>query len=65
MILYDALGRTLQVKQPLSSGTTTYSYSGIVVTVTDPAGKWKSYENDSFGEFGEGDGTAAGRRGFL
>ena len=35
--LYDALGRTLQVKQPSNSGTTTYSYSGAVVTVTDPS----------------------------
>jgi hypothetical protein len=43
--LYDALGRTVQVIQPPAtaggaiSGTTTYSYSGVTVTVTDPANK--------------------------
>jgi len=39
----------VQVKQPNNSGTTTYSYSGIVTTVTDPAGKWKTFENDALG----------------
>ena len=47
--LYDALGRTVQVIQPNGTGTTTYSYSGAAVTVTDPTGKWKTSETDSLG----------------
>jgi uncharacterized protein RhaS with RHS repeats len=48
-LVYDALGRTVQSKQPNNRGTTSYTYSGIEVTVTDPAGKWKKFENDALG----------------
>lgn len=47
--MYDGLGRTLQVQQPNSAGTTQYAYAGNAVTVTDPAGKWKKYTSDAFG----------------
>jgi hypothetical protein len=46
---YDGLGRTLSVAHPGGTGTTTYSYSGNTTTVTDPAGKWKTYVSDAFG----------------
>ncbi|MBI4910107.1 MAG: hypothetical protein HY820_41200 [Acidobacteria bacterium] len=46
---YDGVGRTVSVVLPNNSGTTTYSYTGNTVTVTDPAGKWKTYESDAFG----------------
>jgi YD repeat-containing protein len=46
---YDDLGRTLSVTLPDSAGTTTYAYAGNTVTVTDPAGKWKKYTVDGFG----------------
>ena len=32
------------------ASTTSYSYQGNAVTVTDPAGKWKQYTMDAFGE---------------
>ena len=32
------------------ASTTSYSYQGIAVTVIDPAGKWKQYTMDAFGE---------------
>jgi len=47
--LYDALGRTVEVKQPSSSGSTTYIYAGNRVETRDPKNKWKKYENDAFG----------------
>ena len=54
--VYDALGRTLQVKQPINSatsavwGTTSYLYEGATVKVTDPVvTSWKLYENDAQG----------------
>jgi len=43
---YDGLGRTLSVRQPDAQSTTTYAYSGNQTTVTDPAGKWKTFTND-------------------
>ena len=46
---YDGIGRTLSVLQPDGYSTTTYSYQGNVVTVTDPAGAWKIYTSDAFG----------------
>jgi YD repeat-containing protein len=46
---YDALGRTVSVAHPGSSGTTTYTYSGNTVTITDPAGKWKKYTMNALG----------------
>jgi hypothetical protein len=47
---YDCLGRTLSVAQPASSGTTTYVNQGNSVTVTDPAGKWKTHTTDALGK---------------
>ena len=47
---YDALGRTLTTILPDGASTTSYSYQGNTVTVTDPAGKWKQYTMDAFGE---------------
>jgi len=46
---YDALGRTTQVTLPDGSSKTTYAYSANTVTVTDPAGKWKTFTMDAFG----------------
>ena len=46
---YDGIGRTLSVQLPDGASTTTYSYQGNTVTVTDPAGKWKTYTSDTFG----------------
>ena len=46
---YDALGRTTQVTQPGSTGSTTYLYEGNTVKVTGPSGKWKKYTLDAFG----------------
>ena len=43
---YDGLGRTLTSKWPDGASTTTYSYAGNTTTVTDPAGKWKTFTND-------------------
>ncbi len=40
---YDGIGRTLSVQAPDGASTTTYSYQGNSVTVTDPAGAWKTY----------------------
>ena len=47
---YDAIGRTLTTVLPDGTSTTSYSYQGNIVTVTDPAGKWKQYTTDAFGE---------------
>ena len=46
---YDALGRTVTVTLPDGASKTQYIYQGNVVTVTDPAGKWKQYASDAFG----------------
>ncbi len=46
---YDQMRRTTAVIQPAGSGSTTYSYQGNAVTVTDPAGKWKKFEMDAAG----------------
>jgi YD repeat-containing protein len=45
---YDASGRTTRVALPDGSATT-YAYQGNTVTVTDPAGKSKTFTNDAFG----------------
>ena len=45
---YDASGRTTSVVLPDGS-TTTYQYQGNNVTVTDPAGKAKSFTMDALG----------------
>ena len=46
---YDALGRTLTIQLPDGASTTHYLYQGNWTTVTDPAGKWKQYQSDIFG----------------
>jgi YD repeat-containing protein len=52
---YDALGRTVSVTHPPVSGTTgnsgvtTYVYSTNSLVVTDPAGAYKRYYRDAFG----------------
>lgn len=63
---YDGLGRITQVAPP-SAGSTTYSYSGNTVTVTDPAGKQRKKYTDALGRLIEVDepgetfaGTQAG-----
>ncbi len=46
---YDGLGRPVTVTHADGVSQTAYSYAGNTVTVTDPAGKWKTYERDAFG----------------
>ena len=48
---YDGIGRTLSkaVVGSDTQGTTTYAYQGNTVTVTDPAGKWKAFTTDGYG----------------
>ncbi len=46
---YDGIGRTLTSTLPDGASTTTYSYSGNLTTVTDPAGKWKTFATDVLG----------------
>jgi YD repeat-containing protein len=46
---YDALGRTTRITLPDGASQTQYRYQGNVTTVTDPAGKWKQYFSDAFG----------------
>jgi RHS repeat-associated protein len=47
---YDALGRTLTTVAADGSSTTTYTYQGATLQVTDAAGKWKQYVTDAFGQ---------------
>ena len=48
---YDGIGRTVSkaVVGSDTQGTTAYSYQGNTVTVTDPAGKWKKFTTDAYG----------------
>jgi YD repeat-containing protein len=52
---YDELGRVSTATHPPNTGTsgnsgvTTYVYELNTVKVTDPAGRWKKYEMDGFG----------------
>ncbi|PYU04374.1 MAG: hypothetical protein DMG33_14430, partial [Acidobacteria bacterium] len=49
---FDALGRPTVAIPPsgtATSNSTRYSYSGLTVTVTDPAGKQRKTENDALG----------------
>ena len=46
---YDYMGRTLTVTLPDGASTTKYTYQGNWTTVVDPAGKWKQYQSDVFG----------------
>ncbi len=50
---YDALGRMLTSVRPDGHSTTTYSYAGNTVTITDPAGKWKKITRDAFGQIAQ------------
>jgi RHS repeat-associated protein len=46
---YDGLGRTTRVLSPDGISQTLYAYSGNVVTITDPAGKYKNMYMDKLG----------------
>ena len=46
---YDGIGRTKSVKAPDGASTTGYVYSGASVTVTDAAGKNKTFTTDAAG----------------
>ena len=46
---YDGLGRTVSVQSPDGASTTLYLYQGNTVKVTDPAGHWKIFTMDAFG----------------
>jgi len=46
---YDGIGRTVNVLAADGASTTTYLYKGNTVKVTDPAGKWKIFTMDAFG----------------
>jgi YD repeat-containing protein len=41
--------RVVNIQHPGGTGTTYYAYQGDKITVTDPAGKWKRYTTDAFG----------------
>ena len=45
---YDGIGRTTSVVAPDNS-TTTYQYGANTVTVTDPAGKYKTFFTNAMG----------------
>jgi len=46
---YDGIGRTLTVLSPDGASTTSYLYQGNTVTVTDPAGHWKTFTMNALG----------------
>ena len=46
---YDGLGRTVSATEADGTSTTTYAYLGNTIQVTDPAGKWKKFTGDAFG----------------
>jgi hypothetical protein len=48
---YDGIGRTTSkaVVGSETQGTTQYIYAGNIVQVNDPAGKWKLFTTDAFG----------------
>jgi RHS repeat-associated protein len=46
---YDGSGRTVSTQVPDGSSTTAYVYQGNTVKVTDPAGRWKKFTMDAFG----------------
>jgi YD repeat-containing protein len=57
---YDSSGRTLTVTAPDGS-VTSYVYQGNKTTVTDPAGKWKTFTTGAMGNLISGDGAGSGR----
>jgi YD repeat-containing protein len=46
---YDPLGRTVNVLLADGASHTTYVYQGNFTTIADPAGNWKQYASDAFG----------------
>ena len=50
---YDAIGRTLTTVAPDGASTTSYAYQGNQVQVIDPAGKWKLFAMDTFGNLSQ------------
>ena len=46
---FDAIGRRKTVKAPNGASITCYNYWGSLVGVTDPAGKWKTFQSDAAG----------------
>jgi YD repeat-containing protein len=46
---YDGLGRTVSSTEADGTSTTTYAYLGNTVQITDPAGKWRKFTMDAFG----------------
>jgi RHS repeat-associated protein len=46
---YDSSGRTLTVTSPDGASVTRYTYQGNQTTVTDPAGKSKTFTSDAMG----------------
>jgi len=46
---YDGSGRKIMVTAPDGTSATRYLYAGNASTVTDAAGKWKTYTNDAIG----------------
>jgi YD repeat-containing protein len=46
---HDALGRTTSVLAADGASTARYEYLGNTVKAIDPAGKWKRYTRDAFG----------------
>jgi len=44
---YDALGRVTRVRTPDGASQSSYAYQGNRTTVTDPAGRWKTYTRDA------------------
>ncbi len=47
---YDSLGRVLTATRPDGQSTSTYSYAGNTVMITDPIGKWKKITRDVYGQ---------------
>ena len=50
---YDGIGRTKTVKAPDGASTTSYTYSGATVTVTDAASKAKTFTTDATGSLNQ------------
>ena len=46
---YDSLGRTISIVAPDGASTTSFAYVGNTLTVTDAQQKWKTHQQDAFG----------------